>query len=137
MSASDATAWLDYAEANLASARLLLDAGYYNPCLQESQQATEKALKAIVMIASIPLKKTHSIRELKAILEEAGQDVDISIDDCLLIDSIYLPSKYPLGSSLPDSEPDADICSSCIAIAEKAVMAARALCEDRRLKTED
>lgn len=78
------------------------------------------------MLVALPIKKTHSIRELKAILEEAGQDLDISIDDCLLIDSIYLPSKYPLGSALPDSAPDADVCSSCIAIAEKAVVAAKA-----------
>lgn len=126
MSVPEAISWLAYAESNLSAARLLLEAGYFNPCLQEAQQATEKALKTIVMLATLPLKKTHSIRELKAILEEAGQDLDISIDDCLLIDSIYLPSKYPLGNALPDSAPDADVCANCIAIAEKAVVAAKA-----------
>jgi HEPN domain-containing protein len=130
MNVPEATDWLVYAEANFAASKLLLEAGYYNPCLQEAQQAAEKALKAMVMVSGLPLKKTHSIRELKAISEAAGVDVDISIDDCLLVDSIYLPSKYPLGSALPDSAPDADICASCIAIAEKALTAAKAFCSD-------
>jgi hypothetical protein len=34
-----------------------------------------------------------------------------------LIDSIYLSSKYPFGSVLPDFEPDEKICLKCIDIA--------------------
>jgi hypothetical protein len=39
-------------------------------------------------------------------------------EECELLDSIYLPSKYPLGSVLPDFEPDKQTCERCIAIAE-------------------
>jgi hypothetical protein len=35
------------------------------------------------------------------------------------LDSIYLPSKYPLGSVLPDFEPDEQTCKRCIAIADR------------------
>ena len=37
----------------------------------------------------------------------------------------YANTKYPLGSALPDSAPDADVCANCISIAENAVMAAK------------
>ena len=43
--------------------------------------------------------------------------IDISEDDMDLIDSIYLSSKYPFGSVLPDFEPDNSICETCINIA--------------------
>jgi len=42
-------------------------------------------------------------------------------EECELLDSIYLPSKYPLGSALPASEPDADICRKCTKIAENVL----------------
>lgn len=34
--------WLDYAEENLKSAKILMDSGLYNPCLQNVQQGVEK-----------------------------------------------------------------------------------------------
>jgi len=40
--------WLDYADENLRSAKLLLDNKLFNPCLQNVQQAVEKMLKAIL-----------------------------------------------------------------------------------------
>ena len=129
MPADEIHEWFFYAEENLAAARVLLDAGYLNPCLHEAQQAAEKALKTIVLAKRMPLKKTHSIREIKAILFDAGVELDVSNDDCMLMDSIYLPSKYPLGSSLPECEPDKEICSHCIDVAHRAVNMARRVVE--------
>jgi HEPN domain-containing protein len=37
----EAVTWSAYAESNLGAAKVLLDAGYLNPCLQEAQQAAE------------------------------------------------------------------------------------------------
>jgi len=111
--------WLDYADDNLRSANLLLDNKLFNPCLQNVQQAVEKMLKALLVESSIKLKKTHSINELVKILANNNLKVDISEDECDLLDSIYLPSKYPLGSVLPYFEPDVQICKKCIATAER------------------
>ena len=111
--------WLKYANENLRSAKLLLESGLFNPCLQNVQQAVEKWLKALIVDASLRLRKTHSINELRNALESAGIDIDITEDECDLLDSIYLPSKYPLGGVLPDFEPDMEICTKCIAIAER------------------
>jgi len=111
--------WLKYANENLRSAKLLLDSTLFNPCLQNVQQAVEKLLKALIVEFFLEFKKTHSINELRNALVAGGIDIDITEDECDLFDSIYLPSKYPLGGVLPDFEPDMEICTRCMVIAER------------------
>jgi HEPN domain-containing protein len=41
--------WLEYASENLESAHVLLNSGLFNPCLQNAQQAVEKALKSVLV----------------------------------------------------------------------------------------
>lgn len=110
--------WLDYAEENLASAGVLLDSRLFNPCLQNTQQAVEKMLKALLVEAGVQVRKTHSIGQLKEMLNNLDVTVPITEDEAELLDSIYLPSKYPLGNVLPDFKPDVSICKRCIAVAE-------------------
>ncbi len=110
--------WLEYAEENLRSAEILLESHLYNPSLQNAQQAVEKFLKALFIEKGIKLQKTHNIHTLKQQLEKNGFRFSISDDDADLIDSIYLASKYPFGSALPDFDPDESICRQCIQIAE-------------------
>lgn len=111
--------WLEYADENLKSAQLLLNSGLFNTCLQNIQQAVEKMLKAMFIEMNIKFQKTHSIGELVSILNSEGIHVEIAEDESDLLDSIYLPSKYPLGSALPKFEPDDKICNKCLAIAER------------------
>jgi len=56
---------------------------------------------------------------LKNILFKKGLKIKITDDECEFLDSIYLPSKYPVSSVLPYYEPDLEMCNYCIAIAEK------------------
>lgn len=111
--------WLEYADENLKSAKLLLDNELFNACLQNAQQAVEKMLKAVLVDFSIKFKKTHSTNELVMMLAEKSLDINLTEEERELLDSIYLPSKYPLASILPDFEPDERICKNCIAIAER------------------
>jgi HEPN domain-containing protein len=111
--------WLEYADENLKSAKVLLDNSLFNPCLHNAQQAVEKLFKAVLVEFSIKFKKTHSINELVMILAQSSLDMGLSEEECELLDSIYLPSKYPFGSALPDFDPDDKICRTCIAIAER------------------
>ena len=85
----------------------------------------KKALKALITEKGLEFRRTHSISELNGINARAGIDVGLSNDDCDILDSIYLPSKYPLGSALPNAEPDAGICATCIEIAAKVVSNSR------------
>lgn len=110
--------WLEYASENLESARVLLNSRLFNPCLQNAQQAVEKMLKAVLVEFSIKFRKTHSISELAVMLAKKHLKIELAEEECELLDSIYLPSKYPLGSALPDFEPDEQTCKNCIAIAE-------------------
>ena len=111
--------WVEYADENLRSAKVLLDNHLFNPCLQNVQQAVEKMLKAVLSESGLKIKKTHSINELVAILAESGMKIRIKEDERDLIDSIYLPSKYPIGGVLAEFEPDRPTCEQCIAVAER------------------
>lgn len=122
--------WLAFAEEDLACAHLVADSGYLNPALQNAQQAVEKALKALILDKELAFRKTHSIQELRDLVSAAGLDVELADEDCELLDSIYLSSKYPLGSALPDTQPDRATCDACIAIADRALKhAKRVLCD--------
>lgn len=122
---SETQKWLHYAEENLQSARVLLENQLLNPCLQNVQQAVEKTLKALLIESAKQFKKTHSINELMLLLADTDKEVDLAEDERDLLDSIYLPSKYPLGSVLPDFEPDSNICKRCITIAEQVLSSAQ------------
>ena len=119
---NETATWLRYAEENLASSYLLLQGSLYNTCLQNVQQAVEKALKAILVEKAIRLKKTHDILAIKNLLHENSIVVDLSDDECDFLNSIYLPSKYPFGGILPDYEPDESVCRDAIEIAEKGIL---------------
>lgn len=111
--------WLKFADENLESAKILIKSSLYNPVLQNSQQAIEKYIKAYMIEKGIKLQKTHNILSLVEILKSKNFILDISEDEIDLIDSIYLSSKYPFGSVLPDFEPDENICLTCIEIASR------------------
>lgn len=111
--------WLKFADENLKSAEILLENGLYNPSLQNAQQAIEKYLKSIMIEIEIGSFKTHSIREIVNKIYETNISIDISDDDIDLIDSIYLPTKYPLVSVLPEFVPDYQISKYCLDMAVK------------------
>lgn len=109
--------WLIYAAENLRSAGILLNSDLFNPCLQNIQQSIEKYLKALMLENNQKFRKTHSIGELNSLLEKNGMHVGLTEEECELMDTVYLPSKYPLGGVLPDFEPDFNLCNDCLNIA--------------------
>jgi len=117
--------WLVYAQENLRAAAVCLEGNLFNPCLQNAQQAVEKALKALHLVSGLPLKKTHSIGELRRELLRVNADPGLSEDDAELLDTVYLPSKYPLGSVLPNFEPDAEMARHCLTIAHHVLSVTR------------
>ncbi len=109
--------WINFADENLKSAEVLFKNNLYNPCLQNIQQSIEKYLKAIIIEKENILIKTHNIRGLINKLKSSNIIINISDDDIDLIDSIYLPSKYPVFSVLPEYSPDNKISKHCMDIA--------------------
>jgi HEPN domain-containing protein len=117
--------WLTYAAENLEAAKVLLDSELYNPCLHNIQQSIEKSLKSLFIENSIPFKKTHNIMELKTVLEKNDILTGLTKDECDFLDSIYLPTKYPVGSALPYFYPDKIICKNSILLAERVIREAK------------
>ncbi len=113
--------WLAYAEENLALSRLSLEREYLNACLQNAQQAVEKGLKALLVEKKGGFPRSHSIRELARLAEIAEGSLALSSEDCDLLDSIYIPSKYPVFGVLPEHFADREVCLRCVLIAEKVL----------------
>lgn len=113
--------WLDYAEENLLAAEILFEEDLFNPSLQNSQQAVEKGLKALLSFRNIPVERTHSILRLVELNSNYGMAPPLSEKECDLLDSIYLPSKYPLGGVLPDFEPDRGITQIAVDLAGRVI----------------
>ncbi|MEN4045706.1 HEPN domain-containing protein [Sulfurimonas sp. NWX367] len=111
--------WLVFAEENFQSAKILLKSHLYNPSLQNTQQAIEKYIKAYLIEYGIKLQKTHSILSLNEKPKKENVLLTITEDEIDLIDTIYLSSKYPFGSVLPDFEPNEKITLQCIQIAQQ------------------
>ncbi len=111
--------WITYAKENLTAAQVLLENQLYNACLQNTQQALEKFLKALIIENKLFFSKTHHIQELVNILKDARISIPLKPEETELIDSIYLPSKYPLGSALPLYQPTEKIAKKCLAIVER------------------
>ena len=112
--------WVSYADENLDVSALALEHGHLNACLQNAQQAVEKYLKAVILEPNLPFQRTHSVRELVRILADQEITPDISEDAIDLMDAIYIPSKYPVYSALPQAMPDQAICHEALNIARRA-----------------
>jgi HEPN domain-containing protein len=59
--------------------------------------------------------------ELKTILQKNSISMELTDDECDFLDSIYLPTKYPIGSALPLFYPDKSICKNSISLAERVI----------------
>jgi HEPN domain-containing protein len=119
---NEAIIWLTFAEENLKSSNVLLESSLFNPCLQNAQQCVEKAMKALLIEQEVHIKRTHDIFELNLLLIRNNIQVDISEEECDLINAIYLPTKYPIGSALPDFVPTYDFCVKIVEIANRVFL---------------
>ncbi len=96
MDISEADRWLLEARADLQTAEILFQAGRYNACAFYSQQAAEKALKAL-LFARHEVAWGHSTLELLWKVETLGEpDVTEDLRQAVRkLDLHYIPSRYP------------------------------------------
>jgi HEPN domain-containing protein len=83
--------WLDEAEDDFSSAEIMLREGKYSKACFFSQQAAEKALKALHIPKYRRYEETHSISELLRGAE--APDELVRAGDRL--DRFYVPTRYP------------------------------------------
>ena len=111
--------WLDYADENFEIARLALERGYLNACLQNTFQAVEKALKALLLERRGAAQATSSIRELGRLVAAEATPFAITDEEGALLDSIDLPSRYPTLGVPPAAAADWKVCIDCVRIADR------------------
>jgi HEPN domain-containing protein len=112
----EANRWLETAREDMDAARSLLEAGKYSHSCFFSQQAGEKAIKALwYFLGEDPWG--HSIQKLVAELPDPGayERLHPLVEAGALLDRYYIPTRYPNG--LPDLTPgqvyfrrDAEVC---------------------------
>ena len=131
----ETTAWLSYADENFDVAELSLANDHLNACLHNAQQAVEKYLKALIIEHDLPFRKTHAIYVLWQELTEHGVQSELTEEDCDLFDAVYMPSRYPIFSVLPDAMPDRETCEKCVRIACRVGESARLALKDKADKS--
>lgn len=115
--------WLEQAQADLKWTRhLKIEGAHYLVCFL-TQQVAEKALKAFLYAQGEALVIGHSVRQLCERAAEYDTRFQERLDDWGILDSYYIPTRYPNG--LPDDIParvyNAQTAATALALSEAVV----------------
>jgi HEPN domain-containing protein len=88
--------WLAQAIRDLEKANLDLQWGYYEWACFTSQQAAEKAVKALFQSIHADAWG-HSVSELLKELPPKLKPEEVLIEDAIMLDRFYIPTRYPNG----------------------------------------
>jgi len=112
--------WLDCANRNLKSAKVLLENDCGNDYVAfHCQQAIEKALKALILYLYATLESGHSLLYLcKKVMEKEPSFKDV-LEKCLFVNQYYIETRYPNENKL---EVTAEEAKRCIDISEEILM---------------
>jgi HEPN domain-containing protein len=89
--------WLRHAEEDLKYARVLQgEGGFYLTCYL-AQQVAEKTLKAFLYFKGEEVILGHSIRQLADRLAEFDEALRQTAISCSILDTYYIPTRYPNG----------------------------------------
>ncbi len=101
----EAARWLRQAETDLGAARLLSD-GFPALACFHAQQATEKALKAVLFAAGDSPVLGHALAELGQAVETRDPSFAPLRAEAAKLDRYYIPTRYPNG--LPEGADPGD-----------------------------
>ena len=89
--------WLDAALDDLRHARHAEEGGFHSHACFSSQQAAEKAVKAVHYVRGARAVLGHSVRNLIERLEPRIPELDETLDDARELDLYYIPTLHPNG----------------------------------------
>lgn len=113
----DPREWLNRARGNLAKARVPVPGGYLEDLCFDAQQASEKAIKALLIARQIDFPYTYDLSHLLTILEARGESIPDAIRRPEELTRYAAHTRYP-GFAEPVSESEYQ---EAIAIAEAVV----------------
>ena len=103
----EANRWLKTAKGDLEAAKILMGSGKYAHACFHSQQAGEKAVKAVwYFLDADPWGHsiTKLIQELESVDIKTHEKFEQVKRRAIVLDRFYIPTRYPNG--LPDLTPD-------------------------------
>jgi HEPN domain-containing protein len=118
--------WLRSAREDLAYARTAAAARHHAPACFHSQQAAEKAVKAIHFGRGARVVIGHNVRALIQSLDPPVATLSALLDDARDLDVLYIPTRYPNGleSGTPGDAFGAQQSDRALSAAEAIVSAA-------------
>jgi HEPN domain-containing protein len=88
--------WLNRARSNLAIARQpKTEEIYWDDLCFETQQAAEKALKAVLLARRIKFRFVHDLAELLTVLEQNGVTLPDDIKEAAILTDYSVEARYP------------------------------------------
>lgn len=93
--------WFRQAQADMEVVCVLRSGGHYAPACFYSQQAAEKALKAVLYSQGSRVVVGHSVRELARQCERHDSTFAGVAGEAALLDQFYIPTRYPNGLPSP------------------------------------
>jgi HEPN domain-containing protein len=88
--------WLNRARSNLAIARQpKTDEIFWEDLCFETQQAAEKALKAVLLSRKIKFRFVHDLAELLTTMEQNGVTLTDSVKDAAILTDYSVEARYP------------------------------------------
>ena len=91
------TGWLAKAEDDLAAARIILGGSLssWGNSSFHSQQAAEKALKALLVRYQINFPRSHDIRALLLLAEPSAPGISAALDAAQILTTYAVETRYP------------------------------------------
>lgn len=114
--------WLQQAERDLSKARLDLEHSYFEWACFTSQQAAEKAAKALGMSKHLTIWG-HAVSAILRSLRETMEIPEELISLGQILDAYYIPSRYPNGfdSGKPADYYNRKMASEAVDAADKII----------------
>ena len=114
--------WLEQAERDLSKARLDLEHSYFEWACFTSQQAAEKAAKALGMSRQLTIWG-HAVSAILRALGEALEIPEELVSLAQVLDAYYIPSRYPNGfdSGKPADYYNRKMASEAVDAADKII----------------
>ena len=97
----EAQRWFRQAQADLEVVCTLRSSQHYAAVCFYSQQAAEKALKAVLYSQGARVVLGHAVRELVRQCEAHDSAFASVLGDAALLDQFYIPTRYPNGLPSP------------------------------------
>ena len=119
---SDADRWLEHANEDLRTAKVLLDAGIWNQVCFHAQQCVEKSLKAAILAAGSIYPRSHNLPQLLGLLDKSNYQGLVPIEDGIrALDRFYMSARYPdiVPGATPSGLPTEIDANEALALAEQ------------------